>query len=393
MKKFYSVLTTIACSAFALGAAEPQAEVAQFTTAPLAAPACHAPASRASETNLIFGGGYLYANNFGFFDNSAQRWIKRYCSGYIVPSDEDPYKYTFDLFNVYNNVPCRGLLADYYEDEGAFVIAPGQTISKWQQNGQTYDVRLVGSDLQADGQYKPNPDKEIVFEINSWSISLANPQILFLGIFDADGEYTGWLTGLDDVIIGLQNGEGTMKIGPIGVLPSEYERVPYTVYSGVNDDNEVEFLNLLAYGDYETMTKATYDAASGKLVFTEQALAYGYNDDGEITALMLSDGNDYVATATVTVGKTDNGREYTTLEFDHSVFLNSDLVNLMQVENAELTLSYNLVAAMSSVESVGSDGSDAPEVYYNLQGARINRPEAGVCIVRKGNKATKIFIR
>lgn len=37
--------------------------------------------------------------------------------------------------------------------------------------------------------------------------------------------------------------------------------------------------------------------------------------------------------------------------------------------------------------------ADAPAVYYNLQGVRIANPEAGIFIVRKGNKVTKQIIK
>lgn len=40
-----------------------------------------------------------------------------------------------------------------------------------------------------------------------------------------------------------------------------------------------------------------------------------------------------------------------------------------------------------------NDGSDAPAVYYNLQGVQVANPEAGVYIVRRGDKVTKEYIR
>lgn len=39
------------------------------------------------------------------------------------------------------------------------------------------------------------------------------------------------------------------------------------------------------------------------------------------------------------------------------------------------------------------EGSDAPAVYYNLQGVQVNNPENGIYIVRRGNKVTKEVIR
>ncbi len=43
---------------------------------------------------------------------------------------------------------------------------------------------------------------------------------------------------------------------------------------------------------------------------------------------------------------------------------------------------------------VAGDDSDAPVEYYNLQGVRIEHPtNAGVYLVKKGNKVSKIIIR
>ena len=46
-----------------------------------------------------------------------------------------------------------------------------------------------------------------------------------------------------------------------------------------------------------------------------------------------------------------------------------------------------------AVETILGDDSNAPAVYYNLQGVRVNNPEKGqLVIVRKGNKAQKVIM-
>ncbi len=51
----------------------------------------------------------------------------------------------------------------------------------------------------------------------------------------------------------------------------------------------------------------------------------------------------------------------------------------------------------SGIEDIVTDetieGSDAPAVYYNLQGVQVKNPENGIYIVRRGNKVTKELIR
>ena len=49
---------------------------------------------------------------------------------------------------------------------------------------------------------------------------------------------------------------------------------------------------------------------------------------------------------------------------------------------------------MDGVDSVLGENADAPAVYYNLQGQRVNNPEKGqLLIVKKGNKAYKQIMR
>lgn len=48
----------------------------------------------------------------------------------------------------------------------------------------------------------------------------------------------------------------------------------------------------------------------------------------------------------------------------------------------------------NAVEAIGVDDINTPEVYYNLQGVKLQAPEKGqVVIVRKGNKASKMIVR
>lgn len=47
----------------------------------------------------------------------------------------------------------------------------------------------------------------------------------------------------------------------------------------------------------------------------------------------------------------------------------------------------------AGVEAVEAETADAPVVYYNLQGVRVENPENGLYIRVQGNKATKVAIR
>lgn len=48
---------------------------------------------------------------------------------------------------------------------------------------------------------------------------------------------------------------------------------------------------------------------------------------------------------------------------------------------------------VGGVENIAIDNSDAPEVYYNLQGVKVANPSNGLYIVKKGNQVSKQIIR
>lgn len=50
-------------------------------------------------------------------------------------------------------------------------------------------------------------------------------------------------------------------------------------------------------------------------------------------------------------------------------------------------------ATGAGISDIVTDSSDAPAVYYNLQGIKVANPENGIYIVRRGNKVSKEIIR
>ena len=45
------------------------------------------------------------------------------------------------------------------------------------------------------------------------------------------------------------------------------------------------------------------------------------------------------------------------------------------------------------VDGIENDGAEAQAVYYNMQGARVDNPGAGLYIVVRGAKVTKEYVR
>lgn len=63
-----------------------------------------------------------------------------------------------------------------------------------------------------------------------------------------------------------------------------------------------------------------------------------------------------------------------------------ELVNMLYVEYSD----YADVAGIADVEAADTD---APAMYYNLQGVRVDDPTPGLYIRRQGNKATKVVVK
>lgn len=47
----------------------------------------------------------------------------------------------------------------------------------------------------------------------------------------------------------------------------------------------------------------------------------------------------------------------------------------------------------TGIEAVEAENTNAPAVYYNLQGVEVANPENGIYVVRRGNKVTKEIVR
>lgn len=99
------------------------------------------------------------------------------------------------------------------------------------------------------------------------------------------------------------------------------------------------------------------------------------------------------------------GGETLTLTAHHSIFadLSPDVLyyTLLQPANGTqmpATVSINAsiwfkLSEASGVEDVAVDNTDAPAVYFDLQGREVDNPAAGLYIVRRGDKVTKEYVK
>lgn len=65
--------------------------------------------------------------------------------------------------------------------------------------------------------------------------------------------------------------------------------------------------------------------------------------------------------------------------------------DILNPESGTCYNSSNQIVRGSGVESIEQDDNNAPVVYYNLQGVRVENPQHGLYIIVQGNKVTKVI--
>lgn len=192
------------------------------------------------------------------------------------------------------------------------------------------------------------------------------------------------------------------------------------VYEGAIEISEYTVLKAIAVDENDTpsnVTKAVYafqntketamsvtDAlawiAAGKDATTEQ---YVEGVVTSITEISTSYGN-----GTYAIADEEGGEElviYRGYGLDNTKFTSTDDLKvgykvivygtLVDYNGTKEMNSGNYIVSLdasSGVEGVEIENADAPVVYYNLQGVRVDNPTKGLYIKQQGNKATKVVL-
>lgn len=57
------------------------------------------------------------------------------------------------------------------------------------------------------------------------------------------------------------------------------------------------------------------------------------------------------------------------------------------------TIIVTFADGVNAISAIEADGADAPAVFYNLQGVRVDNPTTGLYIVRQGNRTSKVLVK
>lgn len=146
---------------------------------------------------------------------------------------------------------------------------------------------------------------------------------------------------------------------------------------------DVELQNVYAAGTVEGNANLLFGTGAAS-VYAENVIAF---NAGKITTAADVDVNGVEVATAATKAQLIKDIQTDWEEFSATKFIDGYPI-LKSFE------AYGVDGEQSGIfDAAVEDGSDAPAVYYNLQGVQVNNPENGIYIVRRGNKVTKEVIR
>lgn len=174
-------------------------------------------------------------------------------------------------------------------------------------------------------------------------------------------------------------GSNTLKVGD--VVPAGWEGT-YKLFNGVTPEIEFDTLPAATAGTFTAKEVAASDISNDlvnsvvvlkNVVFAEATPEAKANFTGKVGEVELSFRNNY-SVASVAAGTYD-------VTIVVTVYNNAPSLYVISYAPAQT----------SGIDEIEAAAAEA--VYYNLQGVRVENPENGIFIVRRGDKVTKEVIR
>lgn len=281
-------------------------------------------------------------------------------------------------------------------DAATFVyLNGGQKILKY--SGRQYYLYLYGK-YSGDEGYYVYSDSEIEFYCNTGGlIGYYSDMGLMVG-YKNDETYRGFYP-----VFG--NADSTHDRSSVAArkvnatMTSLYKPTPdatatekgYNLYAEY--DEATNTLVTRGFGGYYLPVAWTVDPEARTATAVDQQAGYvDYN--GDDLEVYLSDKNANDSRKVEATLSADPVTGKTVMHIASPVYLMGTPGCYGVYENAEIQLDMALVTA--GIEEIGADrdNSDAPVVYYNLQGVRINYPAPGQVVIRRqGSDVTKIIVK
>lgn len=177
--------------------------------------------------------------------------------------------------------------------------------------------------------------------------------------------------------------------------PTEYEDYTSPIYAEYSE--EANALLLGGFAEYGSVMFMDVNTSQSSAVATNQVVATLTANQQSIPAYLSSSFSSIAPvefTATVENGKTILTNEESAVMVPPVEGLTTNYTWYSILLDNVITLDFEIPGLSNSgiEETVVSD-ENAPVVYYNLQGVRVENPSNGLYIKRQGNKATKVFVK
>ena len=371
----------------------------------------NAPASRAADVDLA---GEYADGCFEIIPNSTGDEVLGQISargeGFTIVADpevENGYiiKDLFQLLFFNDEYPgqVNDLKATYNPATEVFSINPNQTL--FVRDDQTYgkvDVKVI----TCDADYHYDHTLPIEFEYYLGQLNLKSPVIEFGTYIESEKGYLNMSMFLDRMTAWIPNGEMnyfsasgqknvTVPIYGININGYNYvynfadaDMFNATPFRRIGDGSKVDYRAILGNDKYfaAAFIASWYPSFNPQMnVFTEFYLTE-VEPSGDFYQPIAQDKYTFYVAGTATYADDE-----CTIELPMCGLYDSNDTPWNVYENVEIKYSINSIAGIEAVEAV--DNTDAPVVYYNLQGMRVENPQGGIFIRQQSTESTKVLIK
>lgn len=288
-----------------------------------------------------------------------------------------------------NSFEVAEITAEYDMLADAYIIAGNQYLYTLDTGDTTVDIHLIGVRLNSAGKLQPDKDIDIVLTRDGMGYRLDTSKeavAVLIGAYMPSGGYGG-LGICQRCALYAWNGTMIYLVG----TGDENESIPYTcnVWAELHGNN----LYLANYADcgYTRGVDFSVDFAVAAMTANDASLQTLFDMNGDTTELYAADMLDNGDALTVDGHYRLTASYYISqgatmiLQSGWGAYFMGEPVGIYTNTYTLLDFDITNPSAGITVPTVPCDG---PEVYYNLQGIKVDRPAHGLYICR----GRKVFI-
>lgn len=242
---------------------------------------------------------------------------------------------------------------------------------RWNQGRMymTSDAYVIGELYEKDGKTYMSAYANLFFQVNSY---IPNGTL--------DCFMSGLNTDKSFPILGVWQDSAFFVVNFTGCDPLHYAALLYNpATSTVKGSNR---FNPQGYAGWALAKIPASFTVSGNAIDIDYKLNPAFMDE---TGMPIGTG--WEIEGTVVEASADK----VIVEFPTYGLFDLNDILYAEIQDAVLTFQPNAIAGIETIEA--ADNTNAPVVYYNLQGQRVNNPANGIFIRQQGTNATKVLVK